>query len=327
MNDFVLCADNFDDFAEHFDEVIAVDWLGMGCSDRTSQRVSRLNRLDEFVPCTQPKEVREREIAQRVIDEFVDNLEELRKLENLEDFTLAGHSLGGYLAGQYTVKYPKHVNSLVLISPVGVPHAPAKDERMPEQQIDWRLRVIKELWQWNITPQLVVRLAGKRGQNMVLNAIDRRFQSRWSGETAQIMGDYAYNITATPGNGEYCLSALLEPVFTAPTPNSTGRESRVGRSGVYAKLPLEEALCKVPQPILLVYGDNDWLYYPEAAESVRKWQKAEVKTETGETEVRDRAADLLMVPQSGHHLYLENPSFFNSRMLAWLDEVPTKKSS
>lgn len=35
---------------------------------------------------------------------FIDSLEEWRKVKNLDDFILLGHSLGGYVAARYALK-------------------------------------------------------------------------------------------------------------------------------------------------------------------------------------------------------------------------------
>ena len=42
----------------------------------------------------------------------------------LEKLVLVGHSLGGYLASAYTVRYPENVSSLILVSPAGIPRGP-----------------------------------------------------------------------------------------------------------------------------------------------------------------------------------------------------------
>lgn len=299
----------------------------MGCSDRNARKVPRLHRLHTMLPNHQDCSL---QVTRKVIDEFVDGLEELREQENLEEFTLAGHSLGGYLSGQYALKYPDRLNGLILISPVGVPDAPREEDRLPHRELDWRIRILKELWQWNVTPQGLVRFAGKRGENMVLNAIDRRFDRRWSGDDAKIIGQYTYQITKQPGNGEYCLNALLEPIFTRPVEGAAGREGRVGRTGVYAKFPLDTQFRNMahrPWSILLIFGEQDWLYYPEASLSVQAWKDAFQKQQQQQQPATQRhptdqkpkeGAELLMVPDAGHHLYLENPTFLNRKVIEWV---------
>jgi len=66
-------------------------------------------------------------------DWFIDALEEWRKARKIERFTLLGHSLGGYLAVSYALKYPGHLKKLILASPVGIPKDPyAVEAAMPE---------------------------------------------------------------------------------------------------------------------------------------------------------------------------------------------------
>ncbi|KAI6381987.1 hypothetical protein MCOR25_000868 [Pyricularia grisea] len=96
----------------------SLDLLGMGNSSRPPFKVHAKE---------QKAKIREAE------DWFVDALEEWRRIRKIEKFTLLGHSLGGYLAISYAIKYPGHLNKLILASPVGIPEDPyAVNAEMPE---------------------------------------------------------------------------------------------------------------------------------------------------------------------------------------------------
>ena len=99
-------------------KVYALDLLGMGRSSRPPFKIHGKDRQ---------KCVTEAE------NWFIDALEEWRIQRKIDKFTLLGHSLGGYMAVAYALKYPGHVNKLVLASPVGIPEDPyAVNAAMPE---------------------------------------------------------------------------------------------------------------------------------------------------------------------------------------------------
>jgi abhydrolase domain-containing protein 5 len=83
-------------------------------------------------------------------------------LESNESLHLAGHSLGGYLAARYALKYPHNIKSLILVSPVGLPEKPAMTSRAPSSQLSWAMYTFGLFWAGNFTPQSVVRMAGIR---------------------------------------------------------------------------------------------------------------------------------------------------------------------
>lgn len=55
---------------------------------------------------------------------FLSSLEAWRESVGVEKMVLVGHSLGGYLASAYTVRYPERVSGLILVSPAGIPRGP-----------------------------------------------------------------------------------------------------------------------------------------------------------------------------------------------------------
>eukprot|EP01034_Spumella_vulgaris_P021893 gene21893-27970_t len=256
------------------------------------------------------------DVTRTVTNEFIDSLEELRVAADLPRFVLAGHSLGGYLSTRYALKYPDAVEALVLISPAGIEPLPPKELVVEASQMDWKLRIIDNLWKMNFTPQNIVRLMGPKGPGMVTNTVNRRFASRWQGEDLAVISDYLYHISAAPGNGEYALNALLEPKFLkAQDPLASDVTEKKSewktpsgrpRSGVYARLPLEADMCNLKMPVLMLFGDTDWLAYPTAAQSVALWRKHGVN------------ASLEVISGAGHHLYTDNSVDFNRTVVDWV---------
>lgn len=85
--------------------VYAFDMLGFGRSSRPQLS-------------TDPVEAEE---------QFVDSIEKWREQIGLENFVLVGHSLGGFLASSYALKYPSRIQHLILADPWGFPVKPTED--------------------------------------------------------------------------------------------------------------------------------------------------------------------------------------------------------
>ena len=99
-------------------KIYALDLLGMGRSSRPPFRVHAKDRQGSITEAE---------------NWFIDALEEWRIKKKLDKFTLMGHSLGGYMAVAYALKYPGHLNKLILASPVGIPEDPyAMSAAMPD---------------------------------------------------------------------------------------------------------------------------------------------------------------------------------------------------
>jgi cardiolipin-specific phospholipase len=96
----------------------ALDMLGMGRSSRPPFKVHAKDHQGKITEAE---------------NWFIDALEEWRIIKKIEKFTLLGHSMGGYMAVAYALKYPGHLNKLILASPVGIPEDPyAVEADMPE---------------------------------------------------------------------------------------------------------------------------------------------------------------------------------------------------
>ncbi|KAI9696249.1 MAG: hypothetical protein M1836_005802 [Candelina mexicana] len=99
-------------------KLYALDLLGMGRSSRPSFRIHAKEPQGKITEAE---------------NWFIDALEEWRVVKKIDRFTLLAHSLGGYMAVAYALKYPGHLNKLILASPVGIPEDPyAVNAAMPE---------------------------------------------------------------------------------------------------------------------------------------------------------------------------------------------------
>ncbi|RIA97216.1 Alpha/Beta hydrolase protein [Glomus cerebriforme] len=252
--------------------IYSIDWLGMGRSSRPKFIVKE-KTVDKYVEETE--------------NFFIDSLEKWRKIHQIDKMTLLGHSLGGYLAAVYALKYPMHVERLILVSPVGIPRNPRNDPDFHD--VDSIRKVpgwVAQLWNANFTPQSILRWLGPIGPSMVSRYTTRRFSHLE--EIDQLdLHDYLYHISTAAGSGEFSITRLLEP-------------------GAYARKPLIDRLHEIKMPTTFLYGEDDWMDF-RAAEKAKTLMKVYVKVKR--------------IPDAGHHLYLDNPTDFNKAVIEEMLEV------
>ncbi|KAF3942268.1 hypothetical protein ABW19_dt0203515 [Dactylella cylindrospora] len=303
---------NFDSLSQRSGwSLYALDLLGMGRSARPHFKIHATERLDK---------VREAESF------FVDSLEDWRKSRGLEKFTLMGHSLGGYLAVCYALRYPNRLEKLILASPVGIPEDPwAVAAEMPDQESASQAATHEAqtaasanvgtgehapapprrkypgwftyLWDANISPFSIVRWGGPLGPRFVSGWTSRRFSFLPEAE-AEALHMYSYSLFKQKGSGEYALSYLLAP-------------------GAFARDPLKNRFKNLDKnlEIVFMYGENDWM----DAKAGRAAADA-IRTDGGRSKFR-------VISAAGHHLYLDNFSEFNQYMGGILAETEKQKAA
>jgi cardiolipin-specific phospholipase len=280
-------------------KIYALDMLGMGRSSRPDFRIHAKDRQGKITEAE---------------NWFVDALEEWRKERGLEKFTLLGHSLGGYMATAYALKYPGRLNKLILASPVGIPEDPyAVSADMPEptdsavqnevlqdqstsvngapaNKPDAPRRPLPKwltyLWDANVSPFSIIRWTGPLGPRLVSGWTSRRF-SQMGQEEQQALHDYSYSLFRQRGSGEYALAYILAPGAFARSPlirriQGVGRQYLAPHAGpIVDEVPSSEVASKErPRenglPVVLMYGEHDWMDIAGgyAAEQKLKEEKA-----------------------------------------------------
>lgn len=338
-------------------KLYALDMLGMGNSSRPPFKIHARTREEQVVEAE---------------SWFVDALEEWRRERKIERFTLLGHSLGGYLAVSYALKYPGHLNKLILASPVGIPKDPyAVNAAMPEptestlaQEFTEDQQTVTEsnvppapastknspsappaaapkrplpgwlvwLWDANISPFSIVRMSGPLGPRFVSGWSSRRFNHLPPAE-AQALHDYSFSIFKQKGSGEYALAYILAPGAYARRP-VIDRIQDVGRQVIApAGDDGQPAKKETGIPVVFMYGEHDWMDAAGGLAAEEKLKQAKIRALLHGTDEEKRgengSAKVVMIPKAGHHLYLDNPDFFNNimkeEMESTLSEVRKRK--
>ena len=287
---------NLVDLAQHFRQgVYSLDLLGWGLSSRP-----KFTLIDTSV-----------ESAESF---FVDSLEEWRKHHNIDKMILAGHSMGGYISVAYTEKYPQHVERLILLSPVGVPHSQDEEETRkargmaPSNTVSWTWKLARtfftSLWEWEITPGALLRtMSESRGRKMVASYVANRLPAVDAHDEQLALGEYLYTNALLPPSGEFCLNRILKPV-------------------AYARKPTVERvpLLKVGH-VTFVYGQHDWMDISGGLDVQQRCdQKGQSIKDSGLAEEISKQCqppkvDVHVVKKAGHLLMLENWQEFNSSVI------------
>lgn len=325
-------------------KLYALDMLGMGNSSRPPFKINAKTREEQVIEAE---------------NWFVDALEEWRKERKIQRFTLLGHSLGGYLAVSYALKYPGHLNKLILASPVGIPKDPfATTAAMPEpgestmeQEFTQDQQAVTEpsrgsafnakqtstppaqpkrplpgwlvwLWDQNISPFSIIRMTGPLGPRFVSGWTSRRFNHLEPTE-AQALHDYSFSIFKQKGSGEYALGYILAPGAYARRP-IIDRVQHLGRQPISqpeAGQPAKET----GYPVVFMYGENDWMDVAGGLAAEEKLKQARLDILLNGTDEEKRAengsAKVVIVPKAGHHLYLDNADNFNDVIRKELEET------
>jgi len=249
------------DLADYF-HLFVVDLLGMGSSGRPTFEAPSVELAEDF---------------------FVNSLKQFIDLTlKGEKFFLAGHSLGGYLAAVYALRYEDDLLKLLLLSPVGLPEKP--DDFTHQEIVDrfdtWKGRTYAKaamyLWDKKVTPFGPMRAMGSWGTKAFLNFyLKNRMDAITDKAERKEMKRYLHQIFLRPASGEHAISSILEP-------------------GSWARKPLFNRIQTLQTiDVSFFYGDRDWMD-PAAAIHITESQML-------------KGSRLYFIQDADHHLYLDNP--------------------
>merc|ERR1712110_636734 len=182
-------------------------------------------------------------------EQFVQILEAWRREVGLNRMNLLGHSFGAYLCTVYALKYPQHIQHLILADPWGLVNIPNEIDSgtyiAPNgKKISKPLfKMIKTYGRFN--PLGFFRLGGRALLGLINHMrkelIDP-FNVLWENHADNVLGNYWEVANLNKPTGEEAYRTLSKYVF-------------------WAKYPLIERLNELDENITLtvVYGGKSWI--------------------------------------------------------------------
>jgi len=219
---------------------------------------------------------------------FLESIDLWIKALNLGSFILLGHSFGGYLSAAYTIKNPKKVSRLILADPWGVPQRPENTQG----STTWRGKAVHLAANMVTSPFSILRALGPVGPSLIDRfRPDLKLKFSEYVTDPNIMSSYIYHCNAQAPSGESAFRHLHIPFG-------------------WAKLPLVHRLHQISHdiPITAIYGADTWM----DINSMYKLLPT-LKSRT----------DMVLLPDAGHHVYIDSCSLFNLAVIATLfDNIP-----
>lgn len=176
----------------------------------------------------------------------------------LKDFVLIGHSFGGYICGNYALKYPDKIKKLIMLSPLGLKLTDVAIDESGEtisknnQQLnptafdEFPIVVQKGLsfiWERKISPFECFRFLGEPCMKEIITKyMEKRIEDEWE---RAIVGAYTYQIFMKEnGTSEYAMLINFSKALQCYLPLGTSQKL---------------ASPDFPVPISIVMGDDDWM--------------------------------------------------------------------
>lgn len=260
---------NFSGLGQAFRNIYALDLLGWGLSSRPTVSKQFKTSLDAE-------------------DWYVESIEAWRKVEKIPKMHLVGHSMGGYMAVAYAERYPERIQTLTLLSPVGVPEEDMEEIAEKRRNHSWTFRLVGVIFRnlfSGVSPGDLIRsVPNNFARQKCLDYVTERIPDITDPKEQKALADYLYFNNAHAASGERLLPLFL-------TQNA------------FAKDPLIHRIprLRIPQCTFL-YGAHDWMDVQggiATKDQCRESPKVQVA----------------QVPHAGHMLMLDNPKDVNQHLI------------
>lgn len=283
-----LFCQNYDQLAKHY-TIFALDIIGFGRSSKPSYTPSG----DED---TQHLDA---------LEFFLESIHAWQEAAGLDTFYLAGHSMGGYLAGHYSLRYPEKVEHLFLVAPFGI-----RPIERDISNVDWKRKFLVSLI-LNTSPQFFIRSFSWLGKHYFLKFRTEYDKQRYDFDDGRV-AKYTYHLIASAhGTSDYAFFTFLDNEFQV-------------------RYPLLELMSRdsLTMPMTVISCDFDPIVDNAIDDIMRQMNGGEQRTsqrrssgggvEVGVHDHEDGRVRTVVIAGRNHHPYAIAPEQFNHALIAAL---------
>lgn len=209
------------------------------------------------------------------------------KINKDDEINIIAHSCGGYFMTLFANKIiMNNIKKFIILSPAGL----IRMKNLPKPPI-----LFKILWEnYNVSPFSLVRNSKVFGSLLTSGWSYKRLTSLNDKFQKDVFHQYIYSIFNQKGVGEYMLPFILKTGADPVAPLYERLTNNHVDSLIFKNKDIEW---------VWVYGDND-VFSSEGGDLMTKKMTASgIKSK------------VVIVKKSGHHMYLDNASEFNSLMI------------
>lgn len=224
----------------------------------------------------EPSEIKERLIA---------SLDKWRERLGLDKINLLGHSFGGFLVTNYSLRYPNSVDKLVLADPWGMLAKPA--DILERWTVPLVFRVLFSVLK-NFNPLWGLRASGPVGPRLMRRMrpdLMNKYVQLVGEENKLVVADYLFHCNGHRPEGESAFHRLSEDFFWAAEPvlDTLDTQRLQGRG--------------LPPKTTLLLGEMSWI--------------ARKQEDKFEELAKRHGIEMEVIEGAGHHVYADNPTDFN----------------
>jgi len=237
---------NIDSLAQHY-TIYACDLIGFGRSSRP-----------ELIGKT----------ASEAKNYFVNHMGEWIHQLELNDMYLLGHSMGGYIAGNYAIQHPEKIKHLILVDSWGLQEMPR--EILENGSTSQRF-LVNFVDYTRPTPLGILRAIGPYGPGFAQRVrpdLIQKFAKFVS--TPNVFSDYIYHANMQKPTGEVAFA-------------------KMSRALAWAQIPLEKELGKLPKhiPLTFIFGESTWM---------------DIRSSLSLKSNLPNKCEVFVLPKAGHHV-------------------------